>query len=61
MGYNLRGLLSFKKTVMSTTVKIRRIFSYGVTTWNELDDEFKHSNTVNQFKNNFLKQTIFNK
>lgn len=35
---------------MSTTLKIFCISSYGVTTWNELDDELKHSND-NQFKN----------
>lgn len=56
-GYNLRGPLNFKKPVMSTTFKIMCICSCGIIIWNELDDELKHINTVNQFKNR-LKQEM---
>ena len=59
-GYNLRRPLNFKKPVTRTHLKTRSISSYGVTLWNELEDELKICKNITQFKNR-VKNTIFNR
>ena len=56
--YNLRGPLNFKKHTMRTNLRVMCISSHGVTLWNDLDEDLKHSRNLKQFKYR-LKKAIF--
>ena len=51
--YNLRGENMFKKQMVRTNFKMNTISVKGVDLWNGLTDDFKRSNSIHYFKNQF--------
>ena len=58
--YNLRRKEDLQQPFVRTTQKSMCISVCGVTLWNELPEEIRHTNSMSQFKRQY-KKTIFKK
>lgn len=56
--YNLRGTNQFYQTYVRTTLKSRSTSGRGITLWNKLSEEIKHSKSLTHFKKMFKRHVM---